>query len=387
MNLKRTRYQQGSLTTEKRKAGPAVWVFRWRESDVSGRRLRRKVVVGSKSTFPTKTAAQKQLASLGLDINDDGSTEHCSLTVAELAQHYQKIELVEGNGKTSRTIAVYQQQIRQYILPKWGDLEIGRVKAVAVEAWLKTLPGAPATKTKTRNVMSCLYQHARRHEFVATNPISLVRQSSVRLKEPDVLIPEEVAALLGELREPCRTIVHLIATTGMRRGELFGLKWQDVDFERGQLKIVRSIVERAIGETKTRGSKRPLPLPDDVIIALQTWRANTQYGRNEDWVFASPQSLGRFPYWPNSVLVRHVFPAADRAGITKRIGWHTFRHTFATLLQSSGAGVKVTQELLRHSSPIMTLGTYAQAVTEDKRDAQATVAALFSNAQAVHSAA
>jgi integrase len=77
------------------------------------------------------------------------------------------------------------------------------------------------------------------------------------------------------------------------------------------------------------------------------------------------------------VLKRHVLPAAERAGITKRLGWHSFRRTLATLLQSSGASVKTTQELLRHSSPVMTMGTYAKAVTADKRNAQDTIAALF----------
>jgi integrase len=118
-------------------------------------------------------------------------------------------------------------------------------------------------------------------------------------------------------------------------------------------------------------------------VALRNWKDATQYGKKDDWVFAIPQALGEFPYWPNTVMVRHVQPA----GINKRIGWHTFRHTLATLLQASGAGVKVTQELLRHSSPVMTLGTYAQAVTGDKRDAQDTVAALFSKPHLVTSAA
>jgi integrase len=108
-----------------------------------------------------------------------------------------------------------------------------------------------------------------------------------------------------------------------------------------------------------------------------SWRKQTSYSKDEDWVFASPLALGKKPYWPDAVLKRHVFPAAERAGITKRIGWHSFRRTLATLLQSSGASVKTTQELLRHASPGITMGIYAKAVTADKRQAQETIAALF----------
>lgn len=82
-------------------------------------------------------------------------------------------------------------------------------------------------------------------------------------------------------------------------------------------------------------------------------------------------------YWPDAVLKRHVLPAAQRAGITKRIGWHTFRRTTATLLHAAGVSLKTTQELMRHASPDITLGIYAKAVTADKRQAQNTLAALF----------
>jgi integrase len=77
------------------------------------------------------------------------------------------------------------------------------------------------------------------------------------------------------------------------------------------------------------------------------------------------------------VLKRHVLPAAERADITKRIGWHTFRRTVATLLLSSGATVKTAQELMRHASPDMTVGIYAKALTADKREAQDKLVALF----------
>jgi integrase len=148
MDLKRTRYQHGSLTIEKRKAGSAVWVYRWRETDAHCRRSRRKVFVGTKAEYPTKTSALKQLAGLGIDVNSEQPVKVLTLTLAKLVEHYKENELTENCDKTARTIAVYEQQIRQYILPKWGTIDIAQIKAVAVEAWLKSLPGAPATKAR-----------------------------------------------------------------------------------------------------------------------------------------------------------------------------------------------------------------------------------------------
>jgi integrase len=118
-------------------------------------------------------------------------------------------------------------------------------------------------------------------------------------------------------------------------------------------------------------------MSSELAASLRKLRDQSSYSDPGDWVFASPRALGKKPYWPDAVLKRHIFPAATRAGITKRIGWHSFRRTLATLLQSSGASVKTTQELLRHASPTITLGIYAKAVTADKRQAQNAITALF----------
>jgi len=115
----------------------------------------------------------------------------------------------------------------------------------------------------------------------------------------------------------------------------------------------------------------------ELALALENWRKQTDYAKPSDWVFASPLALGNQPYWPDAVLKRHILPAAQRSGITKRIGWHSFRRTLATLLQSSGASIKTTQELMRYASPGITLSVYAKAVTADKRQAQDSIAALF----------
>ncbi len=143
------------------------------------------------------------------------------------------------------------------------------------------------------------------------------------------------------------------------------------------MRIVRSMVDQVEGPPKTLASRRPLPLSPALVSVLAAWRGQTDYREQKDWIFASPQALGTRPYWPDAVLKRHVLPAAKRAGIEKHLGWHSFRRTLATLLQSSGASVKTTQELLRHSSPVMTLGVYAKAVTADKRNAQDAIAAMF----------
>jgi len=90
-------------------------------------------------------------------------------------------------------------------------------------------------------------------------------------------------------------------------------------------------------------------------------------------VFASPYKRGAEPYWPDSALQDFVKPAVVRAGITKRVGWHTFRHSYSTLLRANGTDVKVQSELLRHSNIGTTLNLYTQAVSEQKRAAHGQV--------------
>jgi len=98
---------------------------------------------------------------------------------------------------------------------------------------------------------------------------------------------------------------------------------------------------------KTEASRKPLALDSALAEVLVDWRGRTPYNRDEDWVFASPEKLGQQPYWPDSALRKAVRPAAVRAGIVKHIGWHTFRHSFATLLEANGEDVKVVQGSLR----------------------------------------
>jgi len=97
------------------------------------------------------------------------------------------------------------------------------------------------------------------------------------------------------------------------------------------------------------------------------------YAADSDWVLASPYKHGAEPYWPDSALQNFVKPALKRAGITKLVRWHTFRHSSSTLLRANGTDVKVQSELLRHSNIGTTLNLYTQAVSTQKRAAHGQV--------------
>jgi len=132
-----------------------------------------------------------------------------------------------------------------------------------------------------------------------------------------------------------------------------------------------------VGPCKTEASKKPVPLDPWIAEELLTWRRASPYNQPEDWIFASTRKKGKQPYSPDAILKRCIRPAVTQAKIAKRIGWHTFRRTFSTLLNANGEDVKVVQELLRHASAKITLDVYAQAVTPDKRRAQSKVAEML----------
>jgi len=218
--------------------------------------------------------------------------------------------------------------------------------------------------------MSAVYSHAIRHEWITFNPISKVRSSAKRLREPDVLAPGEFQALLRELPLRERVMVMIAGSTGLRRSELLALRWSDVNFFTMEIAVTRSCVRNRFGETKTEASRKPVPLHQSVCDVLAEWRGESLYTSDSDFLFPSLRMNGTQPLMPDMVLKKAIRPALVRAGITgKVIGWHSFRHSWATNLRSLGVDVKVAQELLRHANSRTTMDLYTQAVSEDKRNA------------------
>jgi len=190
--------------------------------------------------------------------------------------------------------------------------------------------------------------------MIERNPIELVRQSNRRLKTPRVLQPRDFKALLQELRDPYRTMVMVSACLGLRASEVMGLRWEDVHWDELTVTVRRSAVAGRLNETKTEASTKPLPLDPELATALLSWRRQSTYASDADFVFAGHSGK---PLWHQMILKDYVQPAAARAGIGK-VGWHTFRHSYRAWLKRLAAPTEIQKELMRHSNLKTTLEIY-----------------------------
>jgi integrase len=195
--------------------------------------------------------------------------------------------------------------------------------------------------------MSVLFNHARRHGLFDSNPITLVRQSSKRRKIPHILTVDEIRRLLAVLRPLYRVLTFTDATTGLRQSELFGLKWSDVDFESGQINVVRSVVHGIVSPCKTESSLKPIPMAPELASLLREWKHRSRYTAPDDWVFASERSRGKHPMWGGNMIRKLIRRAARSLDIPETFGWHTFRHSYSIMLRLLGVDIKVQQDLLR----------------------------------------
>jgi len=339
--MRRTSYQKGSLRLADRKKGK-VWEFLWREVQLDGGIRRKHIVIGTQEDLPTASVAQAAVDAIRLEINQQTPQRLIkNIGFETLVNHYRQHELPDIFNKTKpapdaadedrksySTQVTYEGYLKKWILPRWRVCRLTDIKATEVEEWLKSLcfpktgvPLARGTRAKIRNIMSALYSHAIRWEWTEKNPITSVRQSAKRQKAPDVLTPEEIMAFLKELPDPLRTMIELDAFTGLRRGELIGLRWQDVDFENLVLHIRRSVVAMVEGAPKTEASLKDVPMDAQTAESLWAWKQLSPYPGLGDWVFASPHMKGRQPLL-----------AGDAVAVLRQAGFATCQGDQASLV-------------------------------------------------------
>ena len=213
--------------------------------------------------------------------------------------------------------------------------------------------------------------------LVIKNPTQGCALPKVEHKEMKTLTADQLSAFFREARDSgVFALYYIDLTTGLRRGELLGLKWLDIDLEKGDLRVQRQIgrINGKIIEMplKTKNAYRTLPLSTDAIDVLKAQKCKVG---NSEWVFPSPTGG---PMSPDSVL-HMLHRVLKRAGLPK-VRFHDLRHTFATMALQNGVDIKTVSGMLGHFSAGFTLDTYAHATTSAKREAAKTMGNILSGA-------
>ena len=363
-------YQFGSLVTKKRAKGSNAWEFRYYESTADGARTRKTCTIGTLDKYKTEAQARKAVEALLLKLNSETPQQRMAVvTFGGICDRYMQEEMPERYS----TAKSYRANIVNHIKPRWGEYLLEKIRPMAVEDWLKNLPMATKSKAHLRGVIHLMYQCAARWELFTEqrNPIALVRVKggSKRRQRPTILNVEPFQAIVSALKEPYRTMVIVAQCLGLRVSEIAALKWDDFDFERRQLLVQRSIVNGRVDDVKTEYSHDYVPLHDSLVEVLLAWSSQA-YPTEEGWIFANPVTSR--PYYPTEIQKRYLRPLGVKLGLGP-IGWHTFRHTYRSWLDETGAPMKVQQELMRHASIQTTMNVYGQAMPASKREANGKV--------------
>jgi len=164
---------------------------------------------------------------------------------------------------------------------------------------------------------------------------------------------------------------------GLRISECLALKWSDIDWLNGKLRIERGIVRQHVGALKTDYSAQQMNIDSELLDVFKVCKQSSDYGADSNWVFASPTQLGRLP-WSYPHVWRKFQDAASAAGIGK-LATHTMRHTYRSWLDAVGTAVAVQQKLMRHADIRTTMNTYGDVVTDEMAEAGSKVAEMALN--------
>jgi integrase len=264
------------------------------------------------------------------------------------------------------------------------------------------------TISKLRNIMVQIYAHAQSNKLIDPdtkyNPVRPPELGGARCRcssdyEAVILTPPETFAILNSLPLLQQTMVILDAVTGLSYSEIAGLRWADCDWGNNRLNIRRTWSRGKVGLPKTRKSSASVAVAPLLARYLRTWRSQTVFATDTDWIFASHKTKGRSPRVGNMLASDYLRPAAVKAGVltvtaenlfnkkgeeivklhywdkdgneVRRFGFHNLRHSLASFLTTKKkTDVKTVQRSLRHSNSSITLDKYVQTDMDELVAAQ-----------------
>ncbi|MGA9130075.1 MAG: site-specific integrase [Terracidiphilus sp.] len=432
MKFRRQRFQRGTLRKIARADNQWAWEYRYQDP-ITGKR--KSMFLGT-DRFPTQVAVERHLEAFVLKLNSENPTQAIlepsfNAVLDRFVEEEKLLEIMQLrpgdrsslDGELSYSTASSYLSVIKQLREKWGGTRITRIKPLQVQEWLKKMDAAPKTKGHVKALMHRLFEKAMLWEMVEwqRNPMQLVEIKGIskRQKKPIVLTVEQFYQILELLPQPYRTMVVVAQCTGLRAEEVLALEWQDIDFENLSMRVVRAVVHGRVKIVKTEYSEDDLPLDPDFAAILLNWKFKSEEDAREaltakknpfmgsELVFTSPVT-GRHYHtapaqqdyirpagcclvecpscgagigvwcWQNSLTPNGKrLPIHEErwsaAGKYDGVGWHTFRHTYRSWLDDSGAPMGVQQKLMRHAQISTTMNVYGNALMTAKREANSKV--------------
>ena len=349
-----------------------------------------------KGGFLTEREATDALHKLVGDVARGEHVDSTRLTVSRFLVD-QWLPAQHGRELRASTLASYESVCKTHLIPQLGTIQLQRLTPAQINVLYAKLRQPRDGRKHGLSPRSIRYAHtilrraledARRWGLVVRNVADLADPPSPKATKPPTpttWTADEVRQFLAAARDDRLYAAFLVAaTTGMRRGEVLGLHWRDVDLDGAALHVVRTLVlvENKIqwSTPKTRAGLRRVSLDAATVDALRAHRKRQAEERllfgaayqDEDLVFAGIAGEPIHPTW----FVDQFRQIVKHAGVPV-IRWHDLRHTFATIALSQGVHPRVVQERLGHSDVSVTLGTYSHVSPDLHEQAAGLVASLF----------
>jgi integrase len=370
---------KGNLT----RRGQRSWRLKFDTgSDPAGRRITKFVTLRG-TRRQTQEEATKILASIATGTHVDTSRE----SVAQFAERWLK-DWADDNV-SNKTWTCYAQLLRKHLCTRVGAVQIQKLRAADLQGVYAAMAKdglADRTRLHLHRVTHTMLKHAAQWGVVARNVASTVDAPRVKAHEVEILTPTQIQTVLDTLRG--KSLYPIVATalgTGLRRGELLALRWQDVDLDNAHLRVERTLEQTKRGgllfkAPKTKYGRRLVTLPPSTVTLLREHRKAQLELRVALGLGKLSDDALVFPNWdgstrsPNGVTKEWAL-AMRKAGLKATL--HSLRHTHASTLIASGLDVLTISRRLGHGSPAITLGIYGHLFKPDDRAAQIMEKALI----------
>jgi len=365
----RPRYQQGSLHS----IGKDRWRIRWREDVTKLDGSVRRIYHAETLRQTSKSEAREILDARLNEAKQQQRRPQIAMPFSEFVKTEWKPNATLHLRKSS--MRIYNFNLDNHILSAIGEVPLREISRSQIESCLSGLQRkgyAVSTMRSVRATISTVLEAAVGRRYIADNAAHGIRiREADSKREPRYCQPPEVRKLLLKLGEPCRSVVLVAVSTGLRIGEILALRWKRIDLLRNTIEVAETFSSGEFGPPKTRSSRRTIPISTSLGGVFR--RLRPAVCEPERLVFATAKGT---PLNPKNLYNRELAPACDEIGLP-RVSWHSFRHTHATLLHESGESLKTAQSLLGHSDLETTLAVYTHTIPDSQRRAVERVAGVL----------